>query len=188
MLNLRRANSWLCHKDESTFGWNLAKLLDFASLHESLTLKLDRVQDMKCKQHSYVEQIQQLVAALPARFRDGKVGFIFDSAPNRCRQGYQQDWTKPWPGEPLFSYVCLTRDVSSKLSIASIKSLSRQTLSLTLKETKQERIELDESNCVVQKLVFIRVNSRNKINLGAAKLTELELWDTVYFIAQPCRA
>ena len=39
------------------FGWSLAKLLEIANLHEGLTLKLDRIQDIKCKEHSYMKQV-----------------------------------------------------------------------------------------------------------------------------------
>ena len=85
MLEIRRANCWLCHKMKEDFVWNLAKLEEFVSLHERLTLKLDKVQDIKCKLHSYRTQIQELVLTLPERFNDSKVSIIYDSAPNRCR-------------------------------------------------------------------------------------------------------
>ena len=88
MLEVRRANCWLCYKTKEDFVWNLAKLLEFVRLHETLTLKLDKIQDVKCKIHNYRTQIVELVHALPECFNDAKISIIYDSAPNRCRQGY----------------------------------------------------------------------------------------------------
>ena len=85
MLELRRANSWLFFKDKEDFGWNQAKLLLVVAFSERVTLKLDKIQDIKCKMHDYREQIYGLLKVLPERLQNSKVSMIYDSAPNRCR-------------------------------------------------------------------------------------------------------
>lgn len=83
--------------------------------------------------------MDELIKALPARFHsDGKLSFHYDSAPNRCRQGYQQDFralAKGGTSPIILSSVYLTRDLMSAISVASIEALSTMTRSLTLKET-----------------------------------------------------
>lgn len=44
-LNFRKFTCWLCYKEMSTFGWSLSKLLEFASLYDTLNLRFHRVKE-----------------------------------------------------------------------------------------------------------------------------------------------
>ena len=47
-LNFRKHNCWVCYRTESNFSWSLARLLEYASLHDTFELKFDRVKEQKC--------------------------------------------------------------------------------------------------------------------------------------------